>query len=94
MERFQRPQNFVEMFCGVQPSKQAVDLARRAISLGEDPTALTQQAGMAAQKDGRSKVGFFGEGGRHLSTLKKVVLSIENTKAMDASRKRIEKRSF
>lgn len=95
MEReFSRPQNFVEMFGGVQPSKQAANLARKAISLGEDPTALTQQAGRAALGDGRNKVGFFGEAGRSLNVLKDVVRSIEGRQVMNESARRINKRSF
>lgn len=92
--RFDTSQNFTDIFGGVQPSRQAVDLARRAIFLGEDPTALTREAGKAAQKDGRSKVGFFGKAGDHLNTLKAVVTSIEDGKAMAESRRRISKRSY
>ncbi len=75
------------MFGGVQPSKQAGNLVRRAISLGEDPTHLTQQAGMAAQRDGRNKVGFFGKAERPLNSLREVVQSLEGQNAMKASRK-------
>lgn len=89
-----RSQTFIEMFSGVQPSKQAAGLARKAISLGEDPTALTKQAGIAAQRDGRNKVGFFGEAERHLQTLRAVVNSIEAKYAMDESSRRINKRGF
>ena len=94
MERLNGSPNFVEMFGGVHPSRQAANLAKRAISLGEDPTYLTQQAGIAAQRDGRSKVGFFGGAERPLNALKDVVGSLEGKKAMDESRKRIDKRNF
>jgi len=90
--RFNGPQNFVDMFGGVQPSRQAVNLARRAISLGEDPTALTQQAGIAAQRDGRHKVGFFGEAGKHMQNLKDVVRSIEGRITMQDSAKKVKGR--
>lgn len=93
MERgFNRPQNFTEMFGGVQPSKQALYFARKAISLGEDPTALTQQAGIAAQRDGRNKVGFFGRAEQPLSNLKAVVESIERSNTMAASSRKANRR--
>ncbi|MDZ4227672.1 MAG: hypothetical protein U1E54_00330 [Candidatus Levybacteria bacterium] len=77
--------NFVEMFGGVQPSRGAVELVKRAISLGENPTALTQQAGRIAQKDGRNKVGFFGAAEQPLSSLKDIIASIERNKYMEKS---------
>ena len=89
-----RPPNFADMFGGVQPSKQAAGLARRAILLGEDPTYLTQQAGMAAREDGKSKVGFFGRAERPLNDLRDVVRSIEGRKTMDQSARKINKKSF
>lgn len=92
--RSNMPRNPAEMFGGITPSRQAVDLARRAILLGEDPTALTQQAGRAAQIDGKSKVGFFGKAETHLIALRGVVTSIECGKAMDESRRRMNKRNF
>jgi hypothetical protein len=79
------------MFGGIQPSRQAIGLAWKAISLGEDPTALTLQAGIAAQRDGRRKVGFFGEAGKYLSGLKIVVDSIERGNAMTESARRTRK---
>lgn len=90
--RSNRPRNIVDMFGGVQPSKGAAELARKAISLGEDPTALTQQAGFAAQKGGRSKAGFFGEAGPYLNNLKEIVGSIENRRAMGESARRLANR--
>lgn len=79
--RINGSRNFAEMFGGIPPSRQAADLARKAILLGEDPAVLTQQAGIAAQADGRSKVGFFGKAEQHLDTLRIVVTSIESEKA-------------
>ena len=92
MERLNGSPNFVEMFGGDQPSKQAEGLARKAFFLGEDPTALTQRAGIAAQRDGRSKVGFFGGAERPLSELRTVVNSIERSRAMKASSRKANRR--
>jgi hypothetical protein len=92
MERRLNGQNFAEMFGGTPPSRKAVSLVEKAISLGEDPTALTQRAGMAAQRDGRSKVGFFGEARKYLENLGEVIASIENRKAMNASLRKPSKR--
>lgn len=96
MERFRPPQNpdMLKMFGGIQPSKQAEDLARKAISLGQDPTALTQRAGKVAILDGRTKVGFFGQAETYLNSLKGVISSIEGKEAMNESRKRASKGNF
>lgn len=84
--------DLAELFGGIQPSKQAAELARKAISLGEDPTHLTKQAGIDAQKAGRKKAGLFGGAERHLAELRNLVTSIEGKQVMAASTRRANRK--
>lgn len=84
--------NFVEMFGGIPPSRGAVKLVRKAISLGENPIHFTRQAGRAAREDGRNKVGFFGKAEEPLNSLQSTIESIERGKIMDQSSRRFNKK--
>lgn len=85
--------NFMEMFGGIQPSRTAVELARKAMSLGENPIYFTRQAGRAAQEDGRNKVGFFGKAEESLRSLRSTIESIERGRIMNQSSGRFNKKS-
>jgi len=92
--RFFEPSDIRAMFGGIQPSRGAEGLVKRAISLGEDPTALTQQAGAAARQDGKNKVGFFGKAEEPLNVLKDVIMSIEGRREMNKSARKASRSRF
>lgn len=71
-----------DIFSGLPPSKQAWDLVVRAFGLGLDPTLYAQRAERAAEREGKRKVGLFGEAGKQLAPLKVNVQRAEGNSGM------------
>ncbi|MEK7533975.1 MAG: hypothetical protein AAB600_01420 [Patescibacteria group bacterium] len=61
------------MFGGLTPSKGTRDLVVKALKLGLDPTGITLKAGDAARREGRNKVGLFGDAEKYIQDLRQAI---------------------